>query len=114
MRAPDPTRSSAPSRFDTPSLRSWRDGSGPFLILVICRSYLRVGEALVSSASKGLAAAGAAWPPSMISLAVIDLPYKALLASSSVSMDAPCNETPAKSPLLREYVSTSTCIDAAL
>jgi hypothetical protein len=59
---------------DTPSLRSWRDCSRPFLIPVICRSYLRVGEALVSSSSKGLAAGGAAWPPSTISFAVIDLP----------------------------------------
>jgi hypothetical protein len=60
--------------YDWSSIRVKRDGSESVSRFSSCGSYLRVGDALVSSSSNGLAAGGAAWPLSTMSLAVIDLP----------------------------------------
>lgn len=65
-------------------------------------TYLRDGDVLSRTSTSGLAAGTTAWPPEIISFAVICLPYKALLASSSVSIEAPSSETPANSPFDRE------------
>jgi len=72
------------------------------LPLLVERTYLRDGDVLSSTSTSGLAEGTTAWPPEIISFAVICLPYKALLASSSVSIEAPSSETPANKPFERE------------
>jgi len=74
IEAPDPARSRAPSLFDTRPCAFGAMTRGRFFIPAVCCSYLRVGEELVSTSSKDLAAGGAAWPPSMMSLALSGLP----------------------------------------
>src|ERR1700719_1727567 len=76
--------------------------------------YALDGEVWSSRSTSALPAGGTVSPPLIISLAVAGLPYTALLASSSVSIDAPSSDTPANRPLVREYVNTSTFIASAL
>src|SRR5712664_3134586 len=65
-------------------------------------THLRSGDVVLSRLTSGSAAGTTAWAPVTISLAPISLPYSFLLASLSVSIDAPARDTPAKSPLDRE------------
>ena len=76
--------------------------------------YFLDGEVLSSRSTSALPAGGTVSPPSMICLAVAGLPYTALFASSSVSIEAPSSEMPANKPFVREYVNTSTFIASAL
>ena len=68
----------------------------------LIRSYFLAGEVLSRKPTNGWAAEGTDAPPSTIALALIALPYSALFASSSESMDAPSSDTPANKPFDRE------------
>ena len=74
--------------------------ASPFVFLI--RSYFLAGEVLSRKPTNGWAAEGTDAPPSTIALALIALPYSALFASSSESMDAPSSDTPANKPFDRE------------
>ena len=70
--------------------------------LAMRAAYFRAGDVWSSRLTSGLAEATTVSLPVTISLAPISLPYSFLLASLSVSIDAPSSDTPAKSPLDRE------------
>jgi len=75
--------------------------SGVALVFSI-RIYFLAGEVLSRKSTNSFAPDGTAAPPSTIAVALIALPYSALFASSSESIDAPASDTPANSPFARE------------
>ena len=85
-----------------------------FTTLRPAADHLRDGDVLLSKSTSGLAEGRIGEPPLTIFFALISLPYNALLASLSASIDAPVRDTPANNPLEREYVRTSAFIVSAL